>query len=176
MDAARNQDYALPRCSANLASAAKIGNAHRSSFGARAQAIIGYLTGRLALSHRDAAEAMRALHGLEVSVGSIASLQRQVSEALAASVVRAQAFVQYRKSQHVDETGWREGVQRKWLWVNVISDVTVFTLLDGRSTRAAKQVIKSSAKSIITTDRYGVYNWLAPRRRQICWAHLQRDF
>ncbi len=56
----------------------------RGSIGARAQAIISYLTGRLALSHRDAADAMRVLHGLEVSVGSIASVQRQVSEALRA--------------------------------------------------------------------------------------------
>ncbi len=26
------------------------------------------------------------------------------------------------------------------------------------------------------TDRYKAYNWLDARRRQICWAHLARDF
>lgn len=148
----------------------------RGSFGARAQAIISYLTGRLAVSHRDAAEAMRVLHGLDVSVGSLASVQRQVSEALAQPVAQAQAFAQQQKSQHVDETGWREGARRKWLWVNATSDMTLFRVLDGRSTKDAKQVINCSAKSIITTDRYGVYNWLPARRRQICWAHLRRDF
>ena len=30
--------------------------------------------------------------------------------------------------------------------------------------------------SIITTDRYLGYNWLATQRRQVCWAHLKRDF
>lgn len=66
----------------------------RRSFGPRAQALIGYFTGRLGLSHRDAAEAMQALHGLEVGLGSIASIQRGVSAALAESVEGARHFVQ----------------------------------------------------------------------------------
>ncbi len=148
----------------------------RTSFGARAQSIIGYLTGRLALSHRDTAEAMRVLHGLEISVGSIKSVQRQVSEALAVPVQGAHHFVARQQSQHVDETGWRESGQRNWLWVNATRDVTVFHLLGGRSAKQARRVIDSSAKSIITTDRYGAYTWLAAARRQICWAHLARDF
>lgn len=37
-------------------------------------------------------------------------------------------------------------------------------------------MIDGSAKGVVATDRLGSYNWLAPRRRQICWAHLRRDF
>ncbi len=148
----------------------------QGSFGARVQAIIGYLTGRLHVSHRDAAEAMRVLHGLEVSVGSVAAIQQQVSEALAEPVRAARHFVVRQQSQHVDETGWRESGQRKWLWVNATRDVTVFHLLGGRSTKESQRVISSSTKNIITTDRYGAYNWLSATRRQICWAHLARDF
>jgi hypothetical protein len=39
----------------------------------------------------------------------------------------------------------------------------------------AKQIISPAAKGIVT-DRWGSYNWLAPRRQQICRAHLKRDF
>jgi transposase len=146
------------------------------SFGPRAQALIGYFTGRLGLSHRDAAEAMQVLHGLEIGVGSIASIQRLVSAALAEPVERARQFVQQQKAQYVDETGWYEGEQQKWLWINQTKDVTVFHLLSGRSRQDAREVISEKAKGIITTDRYVSYNWLAARRRQICWAHLKRDF
>jgi len=148
----------------------------RGSFGARAQAIIGYLTGRLHASHRDAAEAMRVLHGLDLSIGSVAAIQQQVSEALAEPVRCARHFVERQQSQHVDETGWRERGRRNWLWVNTTREVTVFHLLGGRSTKEAQRVISSATKSIITTDRYAVYNWLCATRRQICWAHLSRDF
>lgn len=148
----------------------------RGSFGARAQAIIGYLTGRLHASHRDTAEAMRVLHGLAVSVGSVAAIEQQVSQALAEPVRAARHFIEQQKSQHVDETGWRERGRRNWLWVNATREVTVFQLLGGRSTKQAQEVINTCTKSIVTTDRYGVYNWLSATRRQICWAHLARDF
>lgn len=148
----------------------------RGSFGARAQALIGYFTGRLGLSHRDCVEAMQVLHGLDLSLGSIASIQRGVSAALAEPVEQARHFVQQQKAQYVDETGWREGERQKWLWVNATKDVTVFHLLCGRSRKDAQEVISQDAKGIITTDRYWSYNWLLPRRRQICWAHLARDF
>jgi transposase len=37
-------------------------------------------------------------------------------------------------------------------------------------------MIDVEAGGVITTDRYGAYNWLTARRRQLCRAHLSRDF
>ena len=51
-------------------------------FGPRAQATVGYLTGRLGTSHRDAAEVLGVSYGLQMSTGSVSALQRQVSRAL----------------------------------------------------------------------------------------------
>ena len=111
-----------------------------------------------------------------MSTGSVSAIQRQVSAALTAPVDEARRFVCQQKAQYVDETGWREAGQMKWLWVNATKDVTAFHLLDGRSADDARQVINQSAKGVVATDRYCSYNWLAARRRQLCWAHLQRDF
>ena len=147
----------------------------RTNFGSRAQAIVGYLTGRLSASHRDVVEAMAVLYGLRLSTGSVSAIQRQVSAALGAPVEQARRFVCRQKAQYVDETGWREAGQMKWLWVNATKDVTAFHLLDGRSAGDAQQVIDQSARGIVATDRYGSYNWLAARRRQVCWAHIARD-
>jgi transposase len=148
----------------------------RSSFGPRALAVVGYLTGRLGASHREVVEAMKVLYGLELSAGSVSAIQRQVSEALGAPVEAACRFVQQQKVQHVDETGWRECGERKWLWVNATADVTAFEVLNGRGADGAKQIINPEAKGVVTTDRYWSYNWLAGHRRQVCWAHLARDF
>ena len=76
----------------------------------------------------------------------------------------------------MDETGWPEGEQQKWLWINATADVTTFRALPGRGAAEAKKVISESAKGIITSDRLAAYNWLEERRRQVCWAHLKRDF
>ena len=148
----------------------------RTSFGPRAQAVVGYLTGRLGASHRDVTEAMAVLYGLEVGTGSVSAIQRRVSEALSGPVEEAYHFTRQQKSQHVDETGWRESGKLKWLWVNATEDVTAFEVLDGRGAAEARRMIDPAAKGVVTTDRYWSYNWLTGRRRQVCWAHLQRDF
>jgi len=52
----------------------------RGAFGPRAQAVVGYLTGRLGASHRDVTEAIAVLYGMRVSTGSVSAIQRTVSE------------------------------------------------------------------------------------------------
>ena len=52
----------------------------------------------------------------------------------------------------------------------------MFQIKSGRSTKDAQTIIGGSGKGIVTTDRYGGYNFLEGNRRQICWAHLKRDF
>lgn len=146
------------------------------SFGARLQATVAYLTGRLCLSHRDCVEALSVLHGVEISLGSVSALQRQVSEAVAAPVETAREFVRWQAVNHVDETGWREQSRLGWLWVNATEQVTAFHLAAKRDAATAREVIGRTKTSIITTDRYLGYSWLATQRRQVCWAHLKRDF
>jgi transposase len=148
----------------------------KGSFGARLQATIAYFTGRLALSHRDAAEALSVLHGVEIGLGSISAVQRQVSHALAAPVETAREFVRDQAVNNVDETGWREQSKLNWLWVNATEQVTTFRVAAKRDSATAREVIGRARASIITTDRYLGYSWLATHRRQVCWAHLKRDF
>jgi len=145
-------------------------------FGARLQAPVAYLTGRLGLSHRDTTEAMGVLHGAQLSMGSVSASQRQVSLALAIPVQTAQAFVQSQAVKQVDETGWRECGHLNWLWVNTTRQVSVFRIAPKRDSVTAREVIGSTKTSVVSTDRYPGYNWLGTNRRQVCWAHLKRDF
>jgi transposase-like protein len=148
----------------------------KGRFGARLQAIVAYFTGRLGLSHRDCVEAMSVLHGARVSLGSISAIQRQVSEAVAAPVETACEYVQQQAVNHVDETGWHEQGKLNWLWVNATAQVTAFRVAAKRDAATAREIIGRAQTSIITTDRHLGYSWLAPMRRQVCWAHLKRDF
>src|SRR5262249_18428863 len=81
-----------------------------------------------------------------------------------------------RQSANIDETGWPQNRQRGWLWVVVTQMVTVFTIALSRSGSVAKRLVDPSSRQVITTDRYKGYLWLPLRQRQLCWAHLTRDF
>lgn len=144
--------------------------------GPRAQALVGYLSGRLGASQRDLEEILHDLFGIALALGSVSAVQQRVSEALRAPVTAAVQFTQQQRVQYVDETSWQESAQAKWLWINATAEVTAFHLLAHRNTECAQTVIDTKAKGIVTTDRYSGYQWLPKRRRQICWAHLKRDF
>ena len=146
------------------------------SCGPRLEATVGYVTGRLGLSQRDTVELLDTLCHTTLGLGSIPALEGRVSTALEKPVAEAVEYVQAQPTNNVDETSWPLGPHRGWLWTNVTTLVTVFFLLTSRSTAAARQVIGSLTDKIVGTDRYSAYTWMAVWFRQVCWAHLRRDF
>jgi hypothetical protein len=62
------------------------------------------------------------------------------------------------------------------LWTAVTPLVTFFQITLTRCTDAAKNLLGESFEGILTSDRYASYNWVDKDQRQVCWAHLKRDF
>jgi transposase len=91
-------------------------------------------------------------------------------------VEEAHAAVEAQAVAHVDETGWRQGGKRAWLGVAVTSMVTVFLIRMSRGGHVARELLGEGFGGILVTDRYSAYNWYPVRWRQLCWAHLLRDF
>jgi transposase len=146
------------------------------SFGPRVQATIGYLTGRIGVSQRDVEEVMQTVFHTDISLGSIPAQEDHVSAALAEVVQAVQIYVQQQPVQNVDETSWHEKTKRAWLWINTTPLVTLFLVIATRGAKGAQQILGTVVKSIVGSDRWNGYNWLDPQQRQLCWAHLKRDF
>ena len=150
--------------------------AKNGAFGAQVIAVIGYLTGRLGISHRDAAETMQELFAVRISLGSIAAAQKRLSQALVEPVAALSEFVEQQPVCLVDETSWKEKGCKPWLWVKATARATVFKVLPGRTRQNALELIGKNETGIVISDRYAGYDHLANANRQICWAHLKRDF
>jgi transposase len=146
------------------------------SFGPRVQATIGYLTGRIGVSQREVEEVLQTIFHTDLSLGSIPAQEAQVSAALAEPVQAVQTYVQQQPAQNVDETSWREKTKRTWLWINTTPLATLFLALATRGAKGAQQVLGAVVQCIVGSDRWSGYNWLDPQHRQVCWAHLKRDF
>jgi transposase len=147
----------------------------RGMIGPRAQAVGSLCTGAYRLSKRTTQRLLDDLFGLQVSVGTISHLEAATTEAVAAPVEEARTFVQAQSSAHLDETGWREGRQRAWLWVAATTWVTVFLVRLSRGGQVARDLLGEAFDGILVTDRWSAYNWYPVRWRQLCWAHLLRD-
>jgi len=119
---------------------------------------------------------MAEVFGVPMSVGTISQLEQATTEAVAAPVEEARTYVHEQAVAHLDETSWRQGDKGAWLWVAVTSWVTVFVVRMSRGGQVARELLGERFSGILVTDRYSAYNWYPVRWRQLCWAHLLRDF
>ena len=117
-----------------------------------------------------------AVLGAPVSLGTVSRLEGQVSEALEAPHAEAAEAVRQAEVKHVDETGWKKAGRPRWLWAAVTRTVALFVVHAGRGAAGLKALLGESLTGIFCTDRWGVYERLPAERRQLCWAHLKRDF
>ena len=145
--------------------------------GVRFQAILALLTGRCRISRREAVEMVVALFGpkAKVSVGTVSALERRTSEALAPAYDEALAKIQSADAVNADETSWRESNKLAWLWAAVTPLLKVFRI-DKRRNREAFRKLLFAFDGILGTDRFSVYRIHDKERRQLCWAHLLRNF
>ena len=146
------------------------------TYGPRVQATVALCTGAYRLSKRTTQQAMDEVFGVPMSVGTISQLEQATTAAVAAPVEDARTSVQEQAVAHVDETSWRQGGKQAWLWVAVTSVVTVFLVRMSRGGQVARELLGEEFCGILVTDRYSGYNWYPVRWRQLCWAHLLRDF
>ena len=154
-----------------------------SGYGPRLAATVGLFSGAYRQSERQTQQALADFFHVEVALGTVNNLRQEVSAAVADPVTEATGFAQAQEVANADETGWRQGNgdganpqrHKAWLWVLVTTWVTVFQIHLTRGQVAAKQVLGTFAGSLIT-DRWTGYGWWQLERRQLCWAHVIRDF
>jgi transposase len=146
------------------------------TYGPRVHATVALCTGSYRLSKRTTGQVLEDIFGVPMSVGTITQSEKATTEVVAEPVGAACACVAEQGVAHVDETSWRQGDKRAWVWVAVTSLVTVFLIRLSRGGHVARELLGAHFAGILVTDRYSAYNWYPVRWRQVCWAHLLRDF
>ncbi len=163
-----------PQCQA-LVRAERGADVPPGAFGPRAAATVGVLRGSYHLSDQEVGTLLFDLFGLPISDGSVVTLQTTVSAALATPYESVQMTVQEAAVTNVDETGWKEAGQRRWLWVVVTATVTLFHVASGRGAGVLRHLLGADFGGIVGSDRLKTYRCLDVDRRQLCWAHLIRN-
>lgn len=148
----------------------------RHSFGPRLAATLAYLVGCHRVSRRGVEEIAQAVFDVPVSLGSICHLEEQMSQALAPAHAEAVQAVRAALVKHADETSWSQAGKRRWLWLAATATVAAFVVHARRSLAGLQALLGTVIAGIVVSDRWTVYEVLPDGRRQLCWAHLLRDF
>jgi transposase len=146
------------------------------SIGPRLAATLAYLAGSHRVSKRGLEEVSEDVFDVPVSLGTIANLERQTSAALAPAHAEALQVVRDADVKHVDETSWKLAGKLCWLWVAATDRVAAFLIHARRGWEALTALLGEQIGGFVSSDRWSAYGRLSPFARQVCWAHLKRDF
>jgi len=147
----------------------------RKHFGPGVLAMVAVLTGMLNTSKRKALAMMNQVFSVPMSLGGLSNCEAQLADALKLPYNETIEHIRDQAIAHADETGWRRGnLQKGWLWVLCYDGAAAFMVHAKRGQQAARQLL-AKFSGVLVSDRWSGYNVFGGIR-QICWAHLKRDF
>lgn len=140
-----------------------------------AESIITSLGGFFNNSKRDIQSILSQIFNLDISLGLISNSEARVSNKLEAKYKELVELAENSPYLHLDESVANNKGKLSWCWIAANKMVTVFKLSCSRGKKALEQFLPEYEGKVIT-DRYAVYNIFENENRQVCLAHLRRDF
>jgi len=139
--------------------------------GPRALGLAAELKHGLGVPYRKVERILSSGFGLEVCPGGLARAGQRLARQ--AEPTYAQLILQLRESEAVngDETGWKVGGERAWLWVFTSEAVTVYVIDPTRAHEVAERVLGEEFEGVLGCDCFLAYDPLKCRQQK-CLGHL----
>lgn len=146
------------------------------SIGPRLAAVMSLLSGRHHVSRRGVEEIVETVFDVPVALGTVCNLEEEMSQALQSAHAEAVQAVREAAVKNVDETGWKQAGRKRWLWAAATTRVAAFGIVVSRGAAGLTTLLGETIQGILCSDRWSVYTRVPAHQRQVCWAHLKRDF
>lgn len=127
---------------------------------------------RMRLSHDLIRENLENQFNLKVSDGQITNLLEKGSMAFQNKWQKIIETIKHSKSSNDDETSWRIGNEKAWLWTFVANKAVRYTIAENRGKGNAEQALGKDYQGTVICDFYSAYNQF--KKKQRCWVHLLR--
>jgi transposase len=143
--------------------------------GPRLTGFMSSLVTQYGLSRREQKLFLEEYFQFRISLGTVFNKQKIVNVALEKPVSELLPIIKESKSMHADETGHNRDGKNHWMWGFISNTAAFFSIHASRGKKVLSAMI-GDFKNILVSDRYAAYNIFESKQRQICWAHLKRDF
>jgi transposase len=141
--------------------------------GPRAVALATELNKELGLSPQKTAKALERF-GLRVTAGGIVQAVARQARALEPTYKALIEAVRASPAVAPDETGWRIGGHKAWLWAFAGENVTVYLIAPGRGYEHAAEILGEDFSGVLERDGWAPYRRFTNAKHQTCHAHLLR--
>jgi transposase len=143
--------------------------------GPRLTGFMSDLVTRYGLSRREQKLFLEEHFQFRISLGTVFNKQKIVNTAMEAPVAGLLPIIKESNSIHSDETGHNRDGKNHWMWGFISKSAAFFSIQASRGKKVLCAMI-GDYKNIVVSDRYAAYNIFDSSQRQMCWAHLKRDF
>lgn len=126
------------------------------------------------LSYGKIVDVFKEMADLEVSRAALCRGVSRLAKAAEPSYGKLLENVRGSAVVYPDETGWRIGGRKSWLWTFVTGEQTVYRITRGRGYKDASHVLGEDYSGLIGSDGWAPYRRFAHAQRQTCLAHLLR--
>lgn len=151
--------------------AVRVGNVQ---IGPRAIAFAAYLKVVGGISYEKAALVMREVLGLEVARSTLCRAMKRLADKAEPTYDGLVEKIRGSPVVYPDETGWKVGGWRAWLWAFTNKKETVYLIEKGRGYPEASKVLGSDYSGVIGADGWAPYRRFQQAQMQTCLAHLLR--
>ena len=143
--------------------------------GPKLTAFMSHLVSKYQLSRREVKEFLKEQYRFNLSLGTVFNKQKLVNAALEVPTSELLTAVKESPRVNIDETSHYRDGKKQWMWSITSSTIAFFSIMGSRGKKILKSLM-GDYRHVVISDRYVAYNYFDSDRRQICWAHLKRDF
>jgi transposase len=126
------------------------------------------------VSYGKIAALLKEMAGLRVSRSALCRALLRMAKKLAPLYEELKAKIQNSPVVYPDETSWREGGRKVWLWVFTNRHETVYSIQPGRGYDQAVVILGTSFSGVLVADGWAPYQKFDEATHQTCLAHLLR--
>jgi transposase len=164
---------ACPSC--GQATRAALPEEARDQMGPRLTALVAYLTVVCRMPRRVVQRLLDQAMGISISLGSTQKCWEQMSAAVEVPCGELEQKLASEPVLNVDETGWRQSGEKRWIWALVANSFTYYVVAAGRGAEVLVCLLGAVFSGILCSDRLQVYLSYHHGKSQLCWAHLKRN-
>lgn len=137
-------------------------------------AVTAHLNKACGMSYERIAEVLELIFGLRVNRSTLARALLRLGRKAAPTYTNLIERIRGSPVVSPDETGWRIGGDKAWLWTVATPDTTVYQIEPGRGYAEAVKLLGEEYDGVLCVDGWAPYRCFEHAEIQTCLAHLLR--
>lgn len=142
--------------------------------GPQAIALAAHLNKTCGLSYERIMELFTQVFRLRLCRSALARAMLRLGRKAEATYEHLKEVLRKSRIVYPDETGWRVGGVKAWLWAMTTVTETVYLIERGRGFPEAAKILGELFAGILGCDGWAPYRGFTKAERQLCLAHLLR--